>query len=160
MDTRLGCRCKYYPYSEYPVWLLLPLQHACVCEPFWYCKHGSTSRCLGRWGWWVFLPASAGWAGSLPETSSPCSVKIPIWSGKKKITNLRRLSPVIKEKKGQTSVFIWSDFAHVQIFEDSGFLYSTHRLPACFFFFFRSQGWGVVLISTTRLPLCCVQSSS
>lgn len=110
MDTRLGCRCKYYPYSEYPVWLLLPLQHACVCEPFWYCKHGSTSRCLGRWGWWVFLPASAGWAGSLPETSSPCSVKIPIWSGKKKITNLRRLSPVNKEKKDRL-VFLYDQIS-------------------------------------------------
>ena len=78
----------------------------CVCKPFWYCKHGSTSRSLCRWGWWVFLPVSAGWAGSLPETFSRCSDRFLIQS-RKNITKLSYLSTGNKEKNiERTEVFL------------------------------------------------------
>lgn len=41
-----------------------------------------------------------------------------------------------KQRKKEALFLALLDFAHVQIFGDSSFLYSTHRLPACFFFFF------------------------
>lgn len=156
MDPRLGCRCNY-PYSEYAVWLLLPLQHACVCEPFWYCKHGSTSRCLGRWGWWVFLPASAGWAGSLPETSSPCSVKIPIWSWKKYHESPQALARKTK-KKGDKLVFYVIRFRPCSDIRGQ-WLPVLHPPSPCLLFFSVTGMRSCPDFHNEAAP-CCIQRSS
>lgn len=125
---------------------------ACVCKPSLYCKHGSTSRFLCRWGWWVFLPASAGWAGWLPETSSWCSIRFPIVKPPKNHHKpLRSLA-----RKQRKSVCCFSVVRFRPCSKNQGQqLPVLHPPSPCFF---RSQGSGAVLIFT-RLS-CCVHVST